>query len=125
MTVAESIDNSEDKEKTGGLAYLGMLAQSTPSAHNIRRYAEIVRERAVMRRLISVANQLDLSPTLAIPLSALAEIEQLRQRHSERNLAAFALRTPDIAGVTVDPDICLRAYKLSAHGFQLSAREQS
>ena len=58
VTVTESIDSSEDKDKTGGLAYLGMLAQSTPSAHNIRRYAEIVRERAVMRRLISVANDI-------------------------------------------------------------------
>jgi replicative DNA helicase len=58
VTVCESVDNSEDKEKTGGLAYLGMLAQSTPSAHNIRRYAEIVRERAVMRRLIMVANEI-------------------------------------------------------------------
>ncbi len=58
VTLAEAIDNSEDRDRTGGLAYLGMLSQSTPSAHNIRRYAEIVRERSVMRRLISVANEI-------------------------------------------------------------------
>ena len=54
VTVFESIEQSEDKDKTGGLAYLGALAQNTPSAHNIRRYAEIVRERAIQRRLIEV-----------------------------------------------------------------------
>jgi len=54
VTVFESIEQSEDKDKTGGLAYLGALAQNTPSAHNIRRYAEIVHERAIQRKLIEV-----------------------------------------------------------------------
>jgi replicative DNA helicase len=58
LTVAESIESSEDKEKAGGLAYLGSLAASTPSAHNIRRYAEIVRERAIMRKLVAVGNDI-------------------------------------------------------------------
>ncbi len=55
VTVSESIEASEDKDKTGGPAYLGALAQNTPSALNIRRYAELVRERAVQRRLAQVA----------------------------------------------------------------------
>ncbi|HEX7249247.1 MAG TPA: replicative DNA helicase [Burkholderiales bacterium] len=55
VTVSESIDASEDKDKTGGAAYLGSLAQNTPSALNIRRYAELVRERSVQRRLAQVA----------------------------------------------------------------------
>jgi replicative DNA helicase len=58
VTVAESIESSADKDKTGGLAYLGLLAQNTPSAHNIRRYAEIVHERAVMRKLATVGNEI-------------------------------------------------------------------
>src|SRR5262245_14912825 len=58
VTVAESIDASEDKDKTGGLAYLASLAQSVPSALHIRRYAELVRERAVQRRLAQVATQI-------------------------------------------------------------------
>src|SRR5262245_29295913 len=44
VTVTESIEASPDKDKTGGLAYLGTLASNTSSAHNIQRYAEIVRE---------------------------------------------------------------------------------
>jgi replicative DNA helicase len=55
VTVTESIEASEDKVKTGGAAYLGALAQNTPSALNIRRYAELVRERSVQRRLAQVA----------------------------------------------------------------------
>jgi replicative DNA helicase len=58
VTVAESIESSEDKDRAGGLAYLGSLAQNTPSAHNIRRYAEIVRERAIMRKLVAVGNEI-------------------------------------------------------------------
>jgi replicative DNA helicase len=58
VTVSESVEASEDKDKTGGPAYLGALAQNTPSALNIRRYAELVRERAVQRRLAQVATEI-------------------------------------------------------------------
>jgi replicative DNA helicase len=58
VTVAESIEHSEDKDKAGGPAYLAALAQNTPSALNIRRYAELVRERAVQRRLAQVATEI-------------------------------------------------------------------
>ncbi len=58
VTVAESIDASEDKDRTGGPAYLGSLAQNTPSALNIRRYAELVRDRSVQRRLVTVATEI-------------------------------------------------------------------
>ncbi len=58
VTVDESIKSGEDRDRTGGLAYLGALAQNTPSAHNIRRYAEIVRERAIMRKLVEVGAEI-------------------------------------------------------------------
>ena len=58
VTVAEALDIAGEAERTGGLAYLGELANNTPSAANIRRYAEIVRERAILRQLIGVANDI-------------------------------------------------------------------
>src|SRR5215831_9964823 len=58
ITVDEAIKSSEDKDKIGGLSYLAALAGNTPSAHNIRRYAEIVRERAITRRLIEVGTSI-------------------------------------------------------------------
>ncbi len=51
LTVAESLERSAKLEEAGGQAYLGSLSMNTPSAANIRRYAEIVRERAIMRAL--------------------------------------------------------------------------
>jgi replicative DNA helicase len=56
ITIAESLENSAKLGEVGGLAYLGALAQNTPSAANIRRYAEIVRERAVLRQLVEVGS---------------------------------------------------------------------
>ena len=54
VTVAESLETSAELQNAGGLTYVGMMAQNTPSAANIRRYAEIVRERTVMRKLAQV-----------------------------------------------------------------------
>ena len=54
LTVAESLKLAGELESIGGLSYLQGLASSTPSAANIRRYAEIVRERAIMRKLAEV-----------------------------------------------------------------------
>jgi replicative DNA helicase len=54
VTVAESLETSADLQNAGGLTYVGTMAQNTPSAANIRRYAEIVRERSVMRKLAQV-----------------------------------------------------------------------
>lgn len=45
-------------EEVGGLAYLNSLTQYVPSASNIRRYAEIVREKAVLRRLIVAGTEI-------------------------------------------------------------------
>ncbi|HEU4709378.1 MAG TPA: DnaB-like helicase N-terminal domain-containing protein, partial [Methylophilaceae bacterium] len=56
VTVAESLESSAELSGIGGIAYLGALAQNTPTAANIRRYAEIVRERAVMRKLVEVGS---------------------------------------------------------------------
>lgn len=56
VTVAESLESSAELSGVGGIAYLGALAQNTPTAANIRRYAEIVRERAVMRKLVEVGS---------------------------------------------------------------------
>ncbi len=55
VTVAESLENASELASIGGIAYLANLVQNTPSAANIRRYAEIVRERSLTRQLIEVS----------------------------------------------------------------------
>jgi replicative DNA helicase len=58
VTVHEALSTIGKAEEIGGLIYLNRLAQDTPSAANIRRYAEIVRDRAILRRLIAVADDI-------------------------------------------------------------------
>jgi replicative DNA helicase len=58
LTVSEALKVSGEIGDVGGLTYLDQLATSTPSAANIRRYAEIVRERAIMRRLAEVGTSI-------------------------------------------------------------------
>lgn len=58
ITVNESLVSAGKAEDTGGLAYLNALAHNTPSAANIRRYAEIVRERSMLRKLVSIADEI-------------------------------------------------------------------
>jgi len=54
LTVSEALKTSGEIQDVGGIQYLHQLASGTPSAANIRRYAEIVRERAIMRKLAEV-----------------------------------------------------------------------
>ena len=58
ITVFEQLQSNGKAEACGGLAYLNALAQSVPSAANLRRYAEIVRERAILRKLISASDEI-------------------------------------------------------------------
>ncbi|THF60592.1 replicative DNA helicase [Pseudothauera nasutitermitis] len=58
VTVFESLEKSGEAEQAGGIAYLAEIANSTPSAANIRRYAEIVRERAILRKLVTVGDEI-------------------------------------------------------------------
>ncbi|OWW21716.1 replicative DNA helicase [Noviherbaspirillum denitrificans] len=58
ITVYEAMCTSGKAEEAGGLTYLNALAQNTPSAANIRRYGEIVRERGVLRKLITVSDEI-------------------------------------------------------------------
>ncbi len=58
VTVFESLQTGGKADDVGGLAYLNSLARNTPSAANIRRYAEIVRDRAVLRALVTVADDI-------------------------------------------------------------------
>src|SRR5665213_3579085 len=52
ITVSEQLERHGRLVYAGGLAYLGTLARDTPTAANARTYASIVRERALLRRLV-------------------------------------------------------------------------
>jgi len=58
ITVYEQLQNQGKAEGMGGLGYLNSLAQYVPSASNIRRYAEIVRERSILRKLVTASDEI-------------------------------------------------------------------
>lgn len=61
ITVAEALEGAGSLSRIGGLAYLGEIAQNTPSAANIKRYAEIVRAHAMRRNLLALATDIQAS----------------------------------------------------------------
>ena len=58
VTLSEWLENHDEVDRAGGLAYIATLAHNTPSAANIRSYANIVRERSILRQLISVGAEI-------------------------------------------------------------------
>jgi replicative DNA helicase len=58
ITVFELLDSQGRAAECGGLVHLNELAQSLPSAAGARRYAEIVRDRAILRRLIAAGDEI-------------------------------------------------------------------
>ncbi|WP_305455659.1 replicative DNA helicase [Photobacterium leiognathi] len=58
ITLSEHLEQSSTLDDVGGFAYLAELAKNTPSAANILAYADIVRERALIRDMIGVANEI-------------------------------------------------------------------
>ncbi len=58
VTVFDELTSLGRAEECGGLAYLNALAQSVPSAANLARYAEIVRERAILRKLVETSDEI-------------------------------------------------------------------
>ena len=58
VTLSEALEARDQLDTVGGLGFLAELARNTPSASNIRAYADIVRERATLRKLIRAANQI-------------------------------------------------------------------
>lgn len=58
VTLYEFLEQEGEADEIGGLAYIADLAKNTPSASNIVAYADIVRERAVLRGMIAVSNEI-------------------------------------------------------------------
>ncbi|HPQ94368.1 MAG: replicative DNA helicase [Thiothrix sp.] len=58
LTLSDWLRENQQLEDAGGLSYLGSMARDTPSAANITAYADIVREKSILRQLISVGTEI-------------------------------------------------------------------
>jgi replicative DNA helicase len=80
LTVADSLMRSGKLDDVGGQPYIGSLALNTPSAANVRRYAEIVRERSILRDLASVGTSIADSAFSAEGKDAMVLIDEAEAR---------------------------------------------
>ena len=58
ITLSEFLEAKGELNDVGGLAYLGSVVKDTPSAANIRAYAQIVRDYSVLRQLTQVGSEI-------------------------------------------------------------------
>lgn len=88
VTLSEALKDLQELENIGGEIYLFELSNNTPSVANIKAYAEIVRERSVIRQLIKVAQQIadsGYNPDGLTPAELLDQAEQKVFAIAEQN----------------------------------------
>ncbi len=111
LTVAESLKDAGLQDEVGGLSYLNELVHNTPSAANIRRYAEIVHDKAVLRQLITVGDKLvtsALNPegrdTSEILSDAEREVLAINERNSrgQRGFQSMATLVREVSEKIID-----------------------
>lgn len=93
ITLSEELHRHDLLQRVGGLPYLSDMATHTPSAANIAAYAQIVRERATLRRLVHAANEISRTSQNPAGLDS-ADLLQL----AERRMAEIAEDRPKEGG---------------------------
>ncbi len=107
VTISEHLERRGQLTDAGGLAYLGTLVRDTPSAANVRAYAEIVRERSVLRQLIAAGGEIATSALEASGRSATDLVDEAERRVFEiaergtRSRSGF-IAIKDILPATID-----------------------
>jgi replicative DNA helicase len=107
VTLAGFLDGKSQTHETGGLVYLATLARDTPSAANIRAYADIVRERSQLRKLIQVGGEIagsvyDNEGRTATELVDEAERRVFEIAEGGRKVGSGFVALRDVLGVTID-----------------------
>ena len=107
VTLAEYLASKGQADDTGGLAYLAGLARDTPTAANIRAYADIVRERSVLRQLIRVSGEVAASAYDSEGRTAAELVDEAERRVFEiaeqgRRTGSGFVPIRDVLGATID-----------------------
>ena len=80
VTVSEQLERKGRLDEIGGLAYLGTIARDTPSAANVRAYAEIIRERSILRQLVAAGGEIAAAATDSHGRSASELVDEAERR---------------------------------------------
>jgi replicative DNA helicase len=97
VTVSQHLERSGKLENAGGLAYLSAIARDTPSAANVRAYADIVRERSLLRQLIRAGTDIASSVFNNDGESARSLVDRAEQRVFEIAEGTFRRREGAVA----------------------------
>jgi len=107
VTVTEHLERGGELESAGGLEYLARLVEETPSAANVRAYARIVREHAMLRQLIEIGGDIaasahDSEGRSVSDLVDMAEqrVFEIADRGQRRGVGFKALK--DVLPATID-----------------------
>lgn len=92
VTLSEYLENKNQLDQAGGLLYLGKLAKDTPSAENIVAYANIVRDKSVLRQLITVGTDISNQGFHPDGCSTKSLLEEAEKKYSKLLSRAFGER---------------------------------
>lgn len=113
VTVAESMEGAGKLSEIGGILYLGKMAQNTAGTANIIRYAEIIRDKAILRGLTNVASEIQgfcINPNGKSP-SQIAQDAELRMQQLVDRESGEPLDLQSILG-----EVLLEIDKRGEHG---------
>ena len=106
VTVSEQLEREQRLETAGGIDYLARLVEETPSAANVRAYARIVRDHAILRQLIEIGGDIAASAhdTEGRPIHELVDLAEQRVFEiAERGAAGRGFKSlKDILPVAID-----------------------
>ncbi len=107
VTVSENLERKGRLDEIGGLAYLGTVARDTPSAANVRAYAEIIRERSILRQLVAAGGEIAAAaidsrgrPASELVDDAERRVFEIAERGSRGKSGFIAIR--DVLPQTID-----------------------
>jgi replicative DNA helicase len=105
VTVSQHLERTGKLEAAGGLAYLSSVARDTPTAANVRAYAEIVRERSLLRQLIRAGTEIASAVFNNDGETARALVDRAEQRVFEIAEGSFRKREGAVAVRTLLPGV--------------------
>jgi replicative DNA helicase len=105
VTVSQELERTGRLENAGGLAYLSSVARDTPSAANVRAYADIVRERSLLRQLIRAGTDIAAAVFNNDGETARALVDRAEQRVFEIAEGSFRRREGAVSVRTLLPGV--------------------
>ncbi len=114
LTVKDYLEQTGELDKCGGEAYLGDLISLIPTSANVRHYADIVRERAMLRQLLKVCSNIS-QEVYENPVKAVADHLDAAESQILAVAESFSRSRPTFQGLK---DLILEGFKELEHRYE-------